>query len=53
MMKIARPKAPAGKENERLQTVSGKGLEFLLRLCSALEPRFYETGRSGEIEKVK
>jgi hypothetical protein len=53
MMKIARPKAPAGKENDRLQTVAGKGLEFLLRLCSSLEPWFDEIGRPGEIEEVK
>jgi len=45
-----RPKAPAGKENNWVQTIPGKGWNTLLRLYSPLEPWFDKTWRPGEIE---
>jgi hypothetical protein len=44
---------PAGKENNWIQTVPGKGWNTLLRLYSPLEPWFNKTWRPGEIELVK
>jgi hypothetical protein len=47
------PKAPAGKENNWVQTMSGKGWSTLFRLYAPLEPWFDKTWRPGEIELVK
>ena len=44
------PKAPAGKENNWIQTIPGKGWNTLLRLYGPLEPWFDKTWRPGEIE---
>ena len=46
------PRAPAGKENNWVQTIPGKGWNTLLRLYSPLEPWFNKTWRPGEIEPV-
>ena len=46
------PKAPAGKENNWVQTIPGKGWNTLLRLYGPLEPWFNKTWRPGEIEPV-
>jgi hypothetical protein len=46
------PKAPAGKEGNRVQTVPGKGWNTLLRLYGPLEPWFDKSWRPGEIELV-
>ncbi|HET9236633.1 MAG TPA: DUF1214 domain-containing protein [Oligoflexus sp.] len=46
------PKAPAGKENNWVQTIPGKGWNTLLRLYSPLEPWFDRTWRPGEIEAI-
>jgi hypothetical protein len=43
-------KAPSGKENNWVQTVSGKGWNTILRLYGPLEPWFAKTWRPGEIE---
>lgn len=47
------PKAPAGKENNWVQTVPGKGWNTLLRLYGPLEPWFDKTWRPSEIELIK
>jgi hypothetical protein len=47
------PKAPAGKENNWIQTISGKGWNTLLRLYGPLQPWFDKTWRPGEIELQK
>ncbi len=47
------PKAPAGKENNWVQTIPGKGWNTILRLYSPLEPWFDKTWRPGEIELVE
>jgi hypothetical protein len=47
------PKAPAGKENNWVQTMPGKGWNTILRLYSPLEPWFNKTWRPSEIELVK
>ena len=44
------PKAPAGKENNWVQTIPGKGWNTLLRLYGPLQPWFDKTWRPGEIE---
>jgi hypothetical protein len=44
------PKAPAGHENNWVQTVPGKGWNVILRLYGPLEPWFNKTWRPGEIE---
>ena len=44
------PKAPAGKENNWVQTIPGKGWNTLLQLYGPLEPWFNKTWRPGEIE---
>jgi hypothetical protein len=44
------PKAPAGKENNWVQTIPGKGWNTILRLYGPLEPWFDKTWRPGEIE---
>jgi hypothetical protein len=46
------PKAPAGKENNWVQTIPGKGWSTLRRLYSPLEPWFNKTWRPGEIEPM-
>jgi len=47
------PKPPAGKENNWVQTIPGKGWFMILRLYGPLEPWFDQTWRPGEIELVK
>jgi hypothetical protein len=47
------PKAPAGKENNWVQTLPGKGWFMLLRLYGPLAPWFDKTWKPGEIELVK
>jgi hypothetical protein len=47
------PKAPAGKENNWLQTVPGKSWFVILRMYGPLEPWFNKTWRPSEIELVK
>jgi hypothetical protein len=44
------PKAPAGKENNWVQTVPGRGWNTILRLYGPLDPWFAKTWRPGEIE---
>jgi hypothetical protein len=44
------PKAPAGMENNWVQTIPGKGWIMILRLYGPLEPWFNKTWRPGEIE---
>ena len=44
------PKAPAGMENNWVQTIPGKGWFMILRLYGPLEPWFNQTWRPGEIE---
>lgn len=46
------PEAPAGQENNWLQTVPGKGWNTILRLYGPLEPWFDQTWRPGEIELI-
>jgi hypothetical protein len=47
------PKAPAGFENNWVQTIPGKGWFMILRLYGPLDPWFNQTWRPGEIELVK
>jgi hypothetical protein len=47
------PKAPAGKENNWVQTVPGKGWNTIFRLYGPLQPWFDKTWRPGEIELVE
>lgn len=47
------PQAPAGKEENWIQTVPKKGWYPILRLYGPLEPWFDKTWRPGEIEPVK
>jgi hypothetical protein len=47
------PTAPAGKESNWIQTVSGKSWNTILRLYGPLEPWFDNTWRPGEIEEMK
>ncbi len=44
------PEPPAGKENNWIQTIPGKGWFVGLRLYGPLEPWFDKTWRPGEIE---
>lgn len=44
------PKAPAGEENNWIQTAPGTSWNTLLRLYGPLEPWFNKTWRPGEIE---
>ena len=46
------PKAPAGDENNWVQTVPGKGWFMILRLYGPLEPWFDKKWRPSEIELV-
>jgi hypothetical protein len=47
------PKAPAGQENNWIETIPGKGFNVLLRLYGPLESWFDKTWRPGEFEPVK
>jgi hypothetical protein len=47
------PKAPAGMENNWVQTIPGKGWFMILRLYGPLEPWFDKTWRPGEIEPIE
>jgi hypothetical protein len=47
------PKAPAGKENNWVQTMPGKGWNTIFRLYGPLDPWFKKTWRPSEIELVK
>ncbi len=47
------PKAPAGMENNWIQTIPGKGWFMILRLYGPLEPWFDKIWRPSEIELVK
>lgn len=47
------PAAPAGKEQNWIQTVPGKGWYTILRLYGPLAPWFDKTWRPGEVELVK
>lgn len=46
------PKAPAGYENNWIQTLPGKGWFMILRLYGPLEPWFDKKWQPGEIELV-
>ena len=46
------PQAPAGSENNWLQTIPGKGWFAILRLYSPLQPFFDKSWRPSEIEPV-
>ncbi|MFI0842365.1 DUF1254 domain-containing protein [Mesorhizobium sp. IMUNJ 23232] len=46
------PKAPAGMENNWVQTIPDKGWFMILRLYGPLEPWFDKTWKPGEIELV-
>jgi len=46
------PEPPAGKENNWIQTVPGKGWMVALRLYGPLEPWFDQSWRPGKIERV-
>ena len=47
------PEPPAGKENNWVQTVPGKGFWLILRLYGPLDPWFDQTWRPGKIELVR
>jgi hypothetical protein len=47
------PTAPAGHENNWVQTIPGKGWNVILRLYGPLEAYFDKTWRPGEFEQVK
>jgi len=47
------PKAPAGKENNWIQTVPGKSWFVILRLYGPLQAWFDKTWKPGEVEEVK
>ena len=47
------PAAPAGMENNWVQTIPGKGWFMILRLYAPLEPWFDQTWRPSPIEPVK
>ena len=46
------PKAPAGKENNWIQTIPGKGWNMVLRLYEPLEAWVNGTWKPGDIEEV-
>lgn len=46
------PKAPAGWENNWVQTIPGQGWFMILRLYGPLEPWFDQTWRPGEIQLI-
>ena len=45
------PKAPAGQENNWVETMPGKGWNTLLRLYAPLEPWFDKTWKPGDFER--
>jgi hypothetical protein len=45
------PASPAGKQNNWVETIPGKGWNTLLRLYGPLQPWFDKTWRPGEIEQ--
>ena len=47
------PKAPAGKENNWVQTVPGKSFNLLYRMYGPLEPWFDKTWKLGDFELVE
>ena len=47
------PTAPAGKENNWVQTIPGKGWFMILRLYGPLESWFDKKWKPGEIELVR
>jgi hypothetical protein len=47
------PEAPAGLENNWVQTVSGKGFNVLLRLYGPLQPWFDRSWKPGDFIPVK
>ncbi len=47
------PEAPAGKENNWIETVPGKGWFTILRLYGPLEPWFDKTWQPGEIQQAQ
>ena len=47
------PKAPAGQENNWVQTMPGKGYNCLLRLYGPLEAWFDRSWKAGDFELVK
>ena len=47
------PTAPAGKENNWIQTIPGKGWNMILRLYDPLESWVNKTWKPGEIEEIK
>jgi hypothetical protein len=47
------PTAPAGHEDNWVQTIPGKGWNVILRLYGPLQPWFDKTWRPGEIELVE
>lgn len=47
------PKAPAGKENNWIQTIPGKGWNTIFRLYGPLEPWFDKTWRPSDFELVE
>jgi hypothetical protein len=47
------PKAPAGQEDNWVQTMPGKGWNVLLRLYGPLEPWFDKSWKPGDIELVE
>jgi len=47
------PEAPAGFENNWLQTISGKSWFIILRMYGPLEPWIDRSWRPSEIESVK
>ena len=47
------PEAPAGKEGNWLQTISGKSWWLALRMYGPLQPWIDQTWRPGEIELVE
>ncbi len=46
------PKAPAGQENNWIQTIPGKGFNVVLRLYGPLDSWFDKTWRPGDFESV-
>ncbi len=46
------PKAPAGKENNWIQTIPGKGWNMIMRLYDPLEAWVNGTWKPGEIELI-
>jgi hypothetical protein len=47
------PEAPAGKENNWVQTIPGKGWFMILRLYGPLEPWFDKTWTPGDIARIQ